>query len=223
MCVIIFYLTGERLSLLVLRTAPGLGNVTVDWTIQGLLVHRTFTQTSGTLFFTEVNNRLVFYGRIKVKRVYLFNDHIIGACVSQGELNDTIVLQLLDDATPENKEQYKVSLSNIQTFGNELLVVSFWLLIMWDAFVCPTITHPHGLNQIDFYTGVVVTGHAALDVQGRDALLTVDTSDKPYGLLTIAPASLRVTTEEREQIINIYINREFGVSGQWFNYSLKKA
>lgn len=37
----------------------------------------------------------------------------------QGKLNDTIVLQLLDDATPEDKNEYKVSLSNIQTFGNK--------------------------------------------------------------------------------------------------------
>ncbi|XP_051279685.1 adhesion G-protein coupled receptor V1 isoform X2 [Dicentrarchus labrax] len=138
---------GERLSLLVLRTAPGLGNVTVDWTVQGPRVPRTFTQTSGTLFFTE------------------------------GELNDTIVLQLLDDATPEDKDEYKVSLSNIQTFG------------------------------------VVVTGHAALDVQGSEAVLTVDTSDEPYGVLTIAPSSLRVTAEERDQTVNIYVNREFGASG----------
>ncbi|XP_056232770.1 adhesion G-protein coupled receptor V1 isoform X2 [Seriola aureovittata] len=138
---------GERLSLLVLRTAPGLGNVTVDWTVQGPLAHRTFTQTSGTLFFTE------------------------------RELNDTIVLKLLDDATPEDKDEYKVSLSNIQTFGVE------------------------------------ATGHAALDVQGREAVLTVDTSDEPYGLLTIAPSSLRVTTEERDRTINIYVNREFGASG----------
>lgn len=40
--------------------------------------------------------------------------------LSQGELNSTIVLELLDDATPENKDEYKVSLSNIQTFGNFL-------------------------------------------------------------------------------------------------------
>ncbi|XP_042344940.1 adhesion G-protein coupled receptor V1 [Plectropomus leopardus] len=138
---------GERLSLLVLRTPPGLGNVTVDWTVQGPLVHRTFTKTSGTLFFTE------------------------------GELNGTIVLQLLEDATPEDKDEYKVSLSNIQTFG------------------------------------VVVTGHAALDVQGSEAVLTVDTSDEPYGLLTIAPSSLRVTTEERDRTLNVYVNREFGASG----------
>ncbi|XP_056276017.1 adhesion G-protein coupled receptor V1 [Pseudoliparis swirei] len=138
---------GERLSLSVSRTAPGLGNVTVDWNVQGPLVDRTFTQSSGTLFFTE------------------------------GELNNTIVLQLLDDATPENKDEYKVSLSNTQTFG------------------------------------VVVTGHATLDVQGSEAVLTVDTSDEPYGLLTIAPSSMRVTTEERDRTLNIYVNREFGASG----------
>ncbi|XP_026177361.1 adhesion G-protein coupled receptor V1 isoform X2 [Mastacembelus armatus] len=138
---------GERLSLLVLRTAPGLGNITVDWTVRGPLVHQTFTQTSGTLFFTE------------------------------RELNETVDLQLLDDATPENKDEYKVNLSNVKTFG------------------------------------VVVTGQAALDVLGSEAILTVDTSDKPFGLLTIAPSSLKVTTEERERVINIYVNREFGASG----------
>lgn len=61
-----------------------------------------------------------------------------------------------------------------------------------------------------------MTGYAALDVQGREAVLTVDTSDKPYGLLTIAPSSLRVATEEGERTIYIYVNREFGAStGQW--------
>ncbi|CAJ1068549.1 adhesion G-protein coupled receptor V1 [Xyrichtys novacula] len=138
---------GEMLSLLVLRTAPGLGNVTVDWSVEGPRVDQTFTQTSGTLFFTE------------------------------GELNATIVLQLLDDATPEDKDEYKVFLSNIQTFG------------------------------------VVATGHAALDAQGSEALLSVDTSDQPYGLLKIAPSSQQVTTEERDQTINIYVSREFGASG----------
>uniref|UniRef100_A0A3B5LIK0 Adhesion G-protein coupled receptor V1 n=1 Tax=Xiphophorus couchianus TaxID=32473 RepID=A0A3B5LIK0_9TELE len=138
---------GERLTLLVLRSAPGLGNITVDWTVQGPLAHRTFIQTSGTIFFNE------------------------------GQLNGTVVLQLMDDATPENQDQYRVSLSNLRTFG------------------------------------VAVTGRAALDIQGSEAVLTVDTSDQPYGLLTIAPSSLRVSTEERDQIIKIYINREFGTSG----------
>lgn len=38
-------------------------------------------------------------------------------CDSQGQLNDTIDLHLLDDATPEDKDEYTVSLSNIKTFG----------------------------------------------------------------------------------------------------------
>lgn len=66
-----------------------------------------------------------------------------------------------------------------------------------------------------------MTGHAALDVQGSEAVLSVDTSDEPYGLLTIAPSSLRVTTEERDRTINIYVNREFGASGQWAMYENK--
>ena len=59
-----------------------------------------------------------------------------------------------------------------------------------------------------------MTGHAALDAQGSEAVLTVDTSDEPYGLLSIAPSSVKVTTEEKDRIINIYVNREFGASGQ---------
>lgn len=52
---IILCLIGERLSLLVERTAPGLGNVTLFWAVKGPRVERTFTQTTGTLIFTEVN------------------------------------------------------------------------------------------------------------------------------------------------------------------------
>lgn len=54
---ILFHKTGERVSILVVRTAPGLGNVTVDWTVEGPFVHRTVVQTSGKLFFTEVKTR----------------------------------------------------------------------------------------------------------------------------------------------------------------------
>lgn len=60
-----------------------------------------------------------------------------------------------------------------------------------------------------------MTGHAALDAQGSEAVLTVDTSDEPNGLLSIAPSSLKVNTEEQDRTINIYVNREFGASGQW--------
>lgn len=50
--------TGERLSLLVVRTTPALGNVTVDWTLEGPFLQRTFSKTSGTLFFTKVNTKI---------------------------------------------------------------------------------------------------------------------------------------------------------------------
>lgn len=35
-------------------------------------------------------------------------------------LNDTVVLQLLDDSTPEEREEYRVILSNIKTKGKML-------------------------------------------------------------------------------------------------------
>ncbi|XP_071260291.1 adhesion G-protein coupled receptor V1-like isoform X2 [Salvelinus alpinus] len=138
---------GERLPLLVSRTAPGLGNVTVDWAIQGPRVGRTFTPTSGLLFFTG------------------------------GTLDTTIVLQLLEDSKPEEKELYRVILSNVRTYG------------------------------------VLVTGHGALDDQGREAVVTVETSDGPFGMLSIAPSSLSLTTEERDGTLNVFINRELGASG----------
>lgn len=62
--------------------------------------------------------------------------------------------------------------------------------------------------------GVLVTGHAALDIQGREAVVTVDTSDEPFGMLSIAPSSLSLSTEERDGILNVFINREFVASGQ---------
>ncbi|KAJ8414918.1 hypothetical protein AAFF_G00024410 [Aldrovandia affinis] len=139
---------GEQLQLLVLRTAPGRGNVTVDWRIQGHRVTQTFgPEISGKLFFTE------------------------------GLLNNSIVLQLLEDGAPEDKEEYRVTLSNIRTHG------------------------------------VIATGMAVLDMQGREAVVTVETSDEPTGTLSIAPSSLRVSTEEGNITLNIFLNRDFGASG----------
>ncbi|KAJ8006188.1 hypothetical protein DPEC_G00125640 [Dallia pectoralis] len=138
---------GEMLRLLVTRTAPGLGNVTVEWTIQGPRVAQTFTYTAGILSF------------------------------HQGTLNTTIDLQLLDDTTPEERVEYRVVLSNVRTYG------------------------------------VVVTGHAALDVQRGVAVVTVEASDVPFGMLSIAPSSISLTTEERDITLSIFINREPGASG----------
>lgn len=65
-----------------------------------------------------------------------------------------------------------------------------------------------------------MTGHAALDTQGSESVITVDTSDAPFGMLTIAPSFRLVTTEEREQILNIYINRVYSASG-WSQHKEK--
>ncbi|XP_061116243.1 adhesion G-protein coupled receptor V1 [Conger conger] len=138
---------GEPLRLVVVRTAPGRGNVTVDWRIMGRRVAQTFVETSGVLFFTE------------------------------GMLNDTIALQLSEDGAPEDKEEYTVTLSNIRT------------------------------------QGVIVTGMAALDLQGRESVVTVAASDEPFGLLSIPPSSLRVFTEEGNLTLTVFVNREFGASG----------
>ena len=44
------------MTLRVDRTAPGIGNVTVDWRVLGASVLLAFTETSGQLFFPEVNS-----------------------------------------------------------------------------------------------------------------------------------------------------------------------
>ncbi|XP_035385851.1 adhesion G-protein coupled receptor V1 [Electrophorus electricus] len=138
---------GETRPLLVQRTAPAVGNITVEWRIQGPQSPLTFADTSGILFFTE------------------------------GMLNSTIVLRLLDDSTPEEREEYRLILSNIQT------------------------------------KGVTVTGIAALDIQAREAVVTVEASDEPFGMLSIAPSSLRISIEEKDTTLRIYVSREFGASG----------
>lgn len=61
--------------------------------------------------------------------------------------------------------------------------------------------------------GVTATGVAALDPQGREAVVSVEASDEPFGMLSIAPSSRSVSTEEKNTTIRIYINREFGASG----------
>lgn len=63
--------------------------------------------------------------------------------------------------------------------------------------------------------GVTATGVAALDAEGREAVVSVAASDEPFGMLKIAPSSLSISTEEKDTKIRIYINREFGASGMF--------
>ncbi|XP_061478182.1 adhesion G-protein coupled receptor V1 isoform X3 [Rhineura floridana] len=138
---------GELLQFHILRTAPGAGNVTVDWKIVGHHLEHNFENVSGMVFFLERS------------------------------LNATFYVHLLDDHVPEEKEEYQVILYNIRT------------------------------------QGVTSTGAAILDSQGYEAILTVEASDEPYGVLSFASSSRVVLVQEGNKTIQLFINREFGSLG----------
>ncbi|NWX90484.1 GPR98 protein, partial [Nothoprocta pentlandii] len=138
---------GEQVQFHILRTAPGLGNVTVEWKIVGHRVKQNFENFSGILFFPEES------------------------------LNTTLYVHLLDDHIPEEKEEYKIILYNVKT------------------------------------QGVASTGAAALDSQGYEAVLTVEASDEPHGILNFASTSREVIIPEENKTIQLFINREFGSLG----------
>ncbi|XP_069081373.1 adhesion G-protein coupled receptor V1 [Pleurodeles waltl] len=138
---------GQILSFDVLRTAPGRGNVTVNWRILGQRLEQNFANISGVLYFSE------------------------------NSLNTTLFVKLLDDQIPEEKDQYSIMLYNVVT------------------------------------QGVHLTGAAVLDSQGYEAVLTVEASDEPHGVLSFAPSSRIVLTPEANKTIQLFINREFGSLG----------
>ncbi|NXK95299.1 GPR98 protein, partial [Formicarius rufipectus] len=138
---------GEQLEFHIVRTAPGLGNVTVAWEIVGHNVEQNFENYSGTLFFPE------------------------------GTLNTTLYIHLLDDHIPEEKEEYRIILFDIKT------------------------------------EGVSPSGAAVLDSQGYEAVLTVEASDEPHGVLNFAFPSRVVLIPEENKTVQLFINREFGSLG----------
>ncbi|NWX37327.1 GPR98 protein, partial [Notiomystis cincta] len=138
---------GEQLPFHIVRTAPGLGNVTVEWKIVGHNVQQNFEYYSGKLFFPE------------------------------GILNATLYVHLLDDHIPEGKEEYRIILYNIKT------------------------------------EGVSPSGAAVLDSQGYEAVLTVEASDEPHGVLNFASPSRVVLLPEENKTVQLFINREFGSLG----------
>ncbi|NXM57764.1 GPR98 protein, partial [Illadopsis cleaveri] len=138
---------GEQLQFHIVRTAPGLGNVTVEWKIVGHNVEQNFEYFSGILFFPE------------------------------GILNTTLHVHLLDDHIPEEKEEYRIILYNIKT------------------------------------EGVSPSGAAVLDSQGYEAVLTVEASDEPHGVLNFASPSRVVLLPEENKTVQLFINREFGSLG----------
>uniref|UniRef100_A0A096MK89 Adhesion G-protein coupled receptor V1 n=1 Tax=Rattus norvegicus TaxID=10116 RepID=A0A096MK89_RAT len=138
---------GEMLQLHAVRTAPGRGNVTVNWKVTGQNLEVNFANSTGQLFFSE------------------------------GALNKTIFVHLLDDNIPEEKEVYQVVLYDVKT------------------------------------QGVSPAGVALLDAQGYAAVLTVEASDEPHGVLNFALSSRFVVLPEANLTVQLFVNREFGSLG----------
>lgn len=61
--------------------------------------------------------------------------------------------------------------------------------------------------------GVPPAGVALLDAQGYAAVLTVEASDEPHGVLNFALSSRFVLLQEADITIQLFINREFGSLG----------
>lgn len=52
-----------------------------------------------------------------------------------------------------------------------------------------------------------------LDNQGYEAVLTIEASDEPHGVLNFASSSRVVLVQEENKTIQLFINREFGLLG----------
>lgn len=63
------------------------------------------------------------------------------------------------------------------------------------------------------FLGVLPAGVALLDAQGYAAVLTVEASDEPHGILNFALSSRFVLLQEANATIQLFINREFGSLG----------
>lgn len=69
------------------------------------------------------------------------------------------------------------------------------------------------IKCIDYFTGIPSTGAAVLDSQGYEAILTVEASDEPHGVLNFASSSRIVLVQEGNKTIQLFINREYGSLG----------
>ncbi|GCB66672.1 hypothetical protein scyTo_0007916 [Scyliorhinus torazame] len=138
---------GESLLFWIERNAPGQGNISIDWNIHGKYAQENFVAINGTLF------------------------------ISEGILNASLLVHIFDDGIPEEKEEYRIILSNIRT------------------------------------EGVPSTHAAVIDSQGYEAVLTVEASDEPHGVVKFAPSSQTVSIQEGNKTIQLFVSREFGSLG----------
>ncbi|XP_078070005.1 adhesion G-protein coupled receptor V1 [Mustelus asterias] len=138
---------GESLLFWIERSAPGQGNITIDWNIHGKYAQENFLDINGTLFLSE------------------------------GILNASFLVHIFDDGIPEEMEDYRIILSNIRT------------------------------------QGVPSTGAAIIASQGYEAILTVEASDEPHGVVKFALSSQTVSIQEGNITVQLFVNREFGSLG----------
>lgn len=67
--------------------------------------------------------------------------------------------------------------------------------------------------MLPYFLGVSPAGVALLDAQGYAAVLTVEASDEPHGVLNFALSSRFVVLPEANLTVQLFVNREFGSLG----------
>ncbi|XP_036619299.1 adhesion G-protein coupled receptor V1 [Trichosurus vulpecula] len=107
---------------------------------------------------------------------------------------------------------------NFSNFSGEILFLegslnqTFWVHLLDDD-----IPEEKEEYQVILYNirtqGVSSAGMAIIDSQGYEAVLTVEASDEPHGVLNFAPSSRFVLVQEANTTIQLFINREFGSLG----------
>ncbi|XP_053555694.1 LOW QUALITY PROTEIN: adhesion G-protein coupled receptor V1 [Bombina bombina] len=102
--------------------------------------------------------------------------------------------------------------TGILFFPEELLNTSFIVHLLDDHI--PEEKEEYRLVLYNLSTqGVSGAGAAVLDKQGYEAVLTVEASDEPHGVINFAPSSRIVVTQEANKTIHLYVNREYGSLG----------
>ena len=73
---VLICLAGETFNVTIERSAPGMGVVTVDWSIEsplGLDPALSFRQTNGQITFPEVRNNFHYHASLKVLDFWLYS------------------------------------------------------------------------------------------------------------------------------------------------------
>ncbi|NXX79900.1 GPR98 protein, partial [Urocolius indicus] len=132
--------------------------------------------------------------------------HIVRTPPGRG--NVTVEWKIVGHNVKQNFERY----SGMLFFPEETLNTTLYVHLLDDH-----IPEEKEEYQIVLYNikteGVSSSGAAILDSQGYEAVLTVEASDEPHGVLNFASPSRVVLIPEENKTIQLFINREFGSLG----------